>query len=162
MGNSPTSFRTSIGGTPLPPTALLPATTNYAESAPWKAAIKQAVTDLRCAAPAIVQDFDSDTQTVAEQIAMGELVRQPDGPEWTPIYPISNVPICLPRAGGFALTTPIQAGHEGLLVFSDTMFDLWWQNGGVQPLRGAPVVQPNHERRRHDVTDCFFIPGVWN
>ncbi len=141
---------------------LTPSQLNYAESAQWKAILKQAFIDLRCAAPAIVQSFDAEKQTVAVQIAMSELVKNPAGPQWTPINPIYNVPICIPRGGGFSLTFPLQQGDEGLLVFTDTMFDLWWQNGGIQPPAGAPLAQPNHERRRHDLTDCFFIPGIWN
>jgi Phage protein Gp138 N-terminal domain len=162
MGNSPTSFETGIGGASSQNPSLTPLQLVFAESAQWKAILRQALTDLRCAAPAIVQSFDPDTQTVAVQIAMSELVKNPNGPQWTPIGPIYKVPICTFRAGGFALTLPIEEGDEGLLVFTDTMFDLWWQNGGVQPPAGAPLTQPNHERRRHDVTDCFFIPGLWN
>jgi Phage protein Gp138 N-terminal domain len=162
MGNSPTSFKTGIGGTSAGNPVLTPPQLTYAESAQWKAILKQALIDLRCAAPAIVQSFDPDTQTVAVQIAMSELVKNPNGPQWTPVNPIYNVPICLPTGGGFSVTLPIQQGDEGLLVFSDTMFDLWWQNGGIQPPAGAPLTQPNHERRRHDVTDCFFIPGLRN
>jgi hypothetical protein len=141
---------------------LTPSQLNYSESAQWKQILQQALNDLRCAAPAVVQSFDPDTQTVTVQILMSELVKNPNGPVWTAIYPIALVPILVPRAGGFCLTLPITAGDEGLLVFSDTMFDLWWQNGGQQPPPGSPLTQPNHERRRHDVTDCFFIPGVWN
>lgn len=134
---------------------------HYADTAQWKTILRQALTDLRVAIPAIVKSFDANTQCVTVQIAVSELVRL-NSPTWTEIDPVQNVPIVLPRAGGYSLTLPIEDGDEGLLVFSDTCFDLWWQNGGVQPPGGAPFTQPFHERRRHDVTDPFFIPGIWS
>jgi hypothetical protein len=152
----------SNGNAPQP-AHLTPSQLAYADTSPWKVAIQNAVADLRCACPAIVVLFDPDTQLVAVQIAMKELVKYADGPKWVPIPTIYRVPIVLPRAGGMCITMPIAAGDEGLLVFTDTAFDLWWLTGGQQPQgKNPPIVQPQHERRRHDVTDCFFIPGCWN
>lgn len=147
MSNTPTLF----------PTQLI-----FSDDAAVKALLRQKLFDLRVAAPAIVKEFDAVKQVVSVQIAMAELVQFPNGPEWTAINPIFNVPVVLPRAGGFTLTMPIAPGDEGLLVFTDTMFDMWWVNGGQQPPAGAPLTQTLHERRRHDLTDCFFIPGCWN
>lgn len=132
---------------------LTPAQLNAAESAQWQEILRQALTDLRVAAPAIVQSFDPVKQVVAVQMAIKELVRTPNGPQPTAISPIYNVPIILPRAGGLALTLPITAGDEGMLVFCDACIDLWWARGGVQE---------QFERRRHDLSDCGFYPGMWN
>lgn len=85
-----------------------------------------------------------------------------NNPQWTAIYPIDNVPIVIPRAGGFCLTLPIKAGDEGMLVFCDQCIDAWWENGGIQPPPGGPLAQPNFERRRHDISDCGFYPGLWS
>lgn len=153
--------------------ALTPEQLTYAESAQWKKILRQAVVDLRVCSPAIVQSFNAAAQTVSVQIAMSELIRFPSGGKWVAIPPINNVPVCLPRAGGFSLTLPLKAGDEGFLIFCDTCFDLWWQNGGQQPQPatlkngawqgGAPLFQPNHEwRRRHDVSDCGFFPQGWS
>ena len=145
------------------PAHLSPTQLNYADTAMWKTAILNAVIDLRVACPAIVVAFDPATQCVTAQVAMKELVRFANGPKWQAIADIFKVPIVVPRAGGFSLTLPIQAGDEGLLVFSDQAFDLWWLNGGQQPPGiNPPLKQPQHEQRRHDITDCFFIPGCWN
>lgn len=64
-----------------------------------------------------------------------------------------DVPIVIPRAGGYALTLPIQAGDECLVVFGDMCMDGWWQSGGVQN---------QVECRRHDLSDGFAIIGVWS
>ena len=151
MGNSPR------------PANLTPDQLLAAETAQWRSAIRAAIHDLRVACPAIVLKFDAVAQTATVQIVMKELVQFPPGPKWVAINPLYDVPIVLPRGGGFALTMPIQPGDEGLLVFTDTAFDLWWLAGNVQPPgQNPPIVQPQHERRRHDITDCFFICGCWN
>lgn len=141
---------------------LTPAQLNGSLTAQWQEFLRQFSAELRCAIPAIVQSFNATTQVVSVIIAVSELVRKPEGPEWDQIAPINNVPIVLPRAGGFCLTLPITAGDEGMLVFCDACIDLWWKHGGVQPPPGAPLVQPQFERRRHHVTDCGFIPGPWS
>jgi phage baseplate assembly protein gpV len=64
-----------------------------------------------------------------------------------------DVPVVLPRAGGFVLSFPVAAGDECLVVFSDTNMDAWWQAGGVQ----NPV-----DRRRHALADGFAILGPWS
>lgn len=146
---------------------LTPAQLAQAQTAQWKEILRQALADMRVAAPAIVQSFNAN-QTVNVQIAVSELVRTPDGPSWAQIAAINNVPIIVPRGGGFSLTLPLKPGDEGWLVFCDSCIDLWWLNGGVQPPptwpkpAGASLIQPQFERRRHDVTDCGFFPGAWN
>lgn len=143
--------------------SLSPAQITFAESAQWKTILRQAIVDLRVCIPAIVQSFDPQKQVASVKIAISELVRFPNGAQWKSIPPINNVPVCLPRAGGFALTLPLAAGDEGFLVFCDTCIDLWWQSGGQQPPEGAPIFQPNHEwRRRHDISDCGFFPMGWS
>lgn len=147
----------------FPPASLTPEQLNYAESAQWTRILRQALMDLRCATPAIVQsvDYTQNPPVVTVQVALSELVHTTKGPQWTAMTPISNVPICLPRAGGFLLTLPIKAGDEGLLVFCDACIDLWQKSGGVQPPPGAAPVQPNLDGgRRHDFWDCGFCPGM--
>lgn len=146
----------------FPPAQLTPEQLNYSDTAQWTRVLKQALMDLRCAAPGIVKsvDYTKSPPVVTVQVAISELVRGANGPQWTAIQLIANVPICLPRAGGFLLTLPVKAGDTGLLIFCDSCIDLWWKSGGLQPPPGAPVTQPNFENRRHDITDCGFIPGM--
>lgn len=130
---------------------LTPSQLNYAETSQWKAILRAALNDLRVSIPAIVQDFDPLTQSCTVKVAIREVVRTPDGPQNTEIAPILKVPVILPSAGGFSLTLPLVKGDEGLLVFCDMCFDLWWTRSGVQN---------QLERRRHDLTDCGFFPGA--
>ena len=131
---------------------LTPSQLNQAETARWKTLLHHALVDLRVAIPAIVLDFDPSDQTVSVTVAIREVVRTNTGPKNVEISPVHKVPVMLPRAGGFCLTMPLQAGDEGMLVFCDMCIDLWWARGKVQD---------QLERRRHDLTDCGFYPGMW-
>jgi hypothetical protein len=116
--------------------------------------------------------MDAVHQTVTVQIAIQERVRPPAGPaQWWDVPPIVNVPIIVPRGGGFSMTLPLKKGDNGLLVFCDTCFDNWWVNGqtNAPPAQNTPALpvcpsgsQRQNEIRRHYVHDCGLIPGMWS
>lgn len=113
----------------------------------------QMLCGLRVACPGIIQSFDPVKQTVSVQLAIREnillnLIRTP-----TAIAPLIDVPIVLPRAGNCTLTMPIQQGDECLVIFGDMCIDGWWQAGGIQN---------QLDKRRHDLSDGFCIPGPWS
>lgn len=111
-------------------------------------------TDLRVSIPGIVQSFDPIEQTVTVQPAVKERIIGPEGDmEMVNLPILLDVPIVFPRAGGFVLTMPVQAGDECLIIFADMCIDSWWSQGGVQ-------VQA--EKRRHDLSDGFAIMGTWS
>ena len=133
---------------------LSPSQLVNSQIAQWKQAIRQALTEARVAIPGILtSDIDPTAQTVSVQIAIQEQVKTQQGAKWMTIAPVDNVPVVLPRGGGWSFTLPLKKGDEGLLVFCDTCFDFWWQNGGVQNTIG------NH---RHEHWDCGFVPGMWS
>lgn len=107
--------------------------------------------DLRVASPGIIQTFDASKQTVTVLVAVKERIKIEGVVSLASIPLLVDVPIVIPQAGGYNLTFPIQAGDECLLVFSDTCFDAWYQNGGMQ----APM-----SLRRHDLSDAFAIVGI--
>lgn len=153
---------------PSPLLQLTPSQVNWAQTEQWKLLLRQALAETRCATPAFAaEDMDPVSQTVTVQIALQERVRTNTGPAWMDVPPIIMVPIVLPRAGGFGMTLPVVKGTEGLLVFCDTCFDLWWKNG--QTFSPPPTTpqgtvasgsQRQNEIRRHHVHDCGFIPGM--
>lgn len=110
--------------------------------------------DLRVAVPGIVQAFNAEEQTVTVQVAIREKLCDEEGNEvWTDIPLLVDVPIVVPRAGGYVLTLPVQQGDECLVVFADSCIDAWWQSGGVQN---------QIDCRRHDLSDGFAILGCWS
>lgn len=119
-------------------------------------ALAQHGCDLRVAIPAVVQSFDEEEQTVTVQPAVQELIRIARLPTDVSLPVLEDVPIVLPRAGGFSLTLPVSAGDECLVIFADMCIDAWWQSGAQDgPERQLEV-------RRHDLSDGFAILGPWS
>lgn len=107
--------------------------------------------NLRCATPGIIQSFDAEKQTVTAQVAIRERIKINGVITVEEIPLLLDLPICIPTAGGFSLTVPVEAGDECLVVFADTCFDAWYQSGGVQ----NPMAM-----RRHDLSDGIAIVGI--
>lgn len=120
---------------------------------PIRNALAQFGSNLRVAIPGIIQSFDADTQTVSVQPAISEIFRIDAVPTVVNLPLLEDVPIIIPRAGGFSVTLPIQPGDECLLIFADMCIDAWFQSGGVQ---GQPA------KFRHAIGDGFAIVGPWN
>lgn len=115
-------------------------------------AIKSALAVVWTNLPCIVESYDPDKQTVSVTPAIQIPVMREDGSmDLVDLPLIPDVPVCWPKAGGFALTFPVKRGDECLVHFSSRCIDLWWQNGGIQP---------PFENRKHDLSDGFatFAP----
>ena len=113
--------------------------------------------NLRCAAPGIIKKFDKDKQTVSVQLVIKDIISldTKNGREVKSIQIplLKDVPIVIPRAGGFSITLPIKEDDECLVIFADSHIDAWWQNGDIQEPMSA---------RRHDLSDGFAILGTWS
>ena len=104
--------------------------------------------DLRVACPGIVESFDATAQTATVNVALREKINIDGNLEWTDIPTLVDVPVLFPRAGGYAITFPVQAGDECLVIFCDLCIDAHWQSGGVQN---------QIDKRRHDLSDGMAI-----
>lgn len=114
-----------------------------------RGAIAGALAGTWTALPGLVVSVDLDAQTLAVQPTIqGAVTSQEGATQYVNLPMLVDVPIVWPRAGGFALTFPISAGDEVLVVFADRCIDSWWQSGGI----GAPA-----EPRMHDLSDGFAI-----
>jgi len=103
------------------------------------------------ALPGVVVDVNLSAQTCSVQPTIQGVVTDAQNNAVAVNLPVLlDVPIIFPRAGGFAVTMPLAAGDEVLVVFASRCIDAWWQNGGI----GAPV-----EARMHDLSDAIAIPG---
>lgn len=104
------------------------------------------------AIPAIVDSVDFTTMTISAQPAIqGQLTDLNGLVSYVNLPLLIHVPIQFPVAGGFALTLPIKANDEVLVIFASRCIDSWWQSGGV----GVPL-----EFRMHDLSDGFAIVGI--
>lgn len=141
-----------------------------AEQEQWFKTLSDFGADLRCASPAFLTEDMGADQTVTAQIALQEFVSPIVGakPAWLDVPPIFKVPVKWLRGGGYSITCPLKKGDEGLLVFADVCIDNWWQLGQTNAPKAANADAPSgtqtqfERTRRHDITDCFFLPGVWS
>lgn len=117
----------------------------------FRASFRGEQAKLWTALPATVLDVNLERQTITAQGVINGVITNKDGSK-TPLDPpvFINVPICFPRGGGYAITFPLRAGDEVLIIFSSRCIDGWWQSGGIQ-------VPP--DLRMHDLSDGFAIPG---
>jgi hypothetical protein len=117
----------------------------------------------RVAIPGVIESFDPVTQTCVVKPALQDLLRVNNLLQWSDIYPCLDVPVVMPRAGGFAITLPVIKGDEVLLVFLDNCMDAWWQSGCTQDAAGNYVGQYLLDPyRRHDLSDAVAIIGMWS
>ncbi|MCB2297803.1 Gp138 family membrane-puncturing spike protein [Clostridium tagluense] len=108
----------------------------------------------RVAEPGIIQAFDPVEQTVTVQLTIREQLTNEDGTkQWVTLPLLLDVPIVIPRAGGYLLTMPVTKGDECLVIFGDMCMDAWFTLGGIQN---------QIEKRRHDLSDGFAILGVYS
>ena len=122
-------------------------------AAHFREALKAYTKSVRVAMPATVVSFDAAKQTVVVQPAIREIERIAGVITTVGLPQLVDVPVMLPRAGGYTLTMPIAAGDECLVIFADSCIDAWWQSGGEQN---------QAEQRRHHLADGFAILGPWN
>jgi len=104
--------------------------------------------NLHTCLPGIIVNFDGVTQTATVQPAIQRIFTE-KGPVNLPVC--VDVPVLFPGGGGFALTFPVTAGDECLLMFSERAIDLWFTFGQTQP--------PS-EYRLHDLSDGVALVGL--
>ena len=116
--------------------------------------LEQFSANLRVASPGIIESFDPIKQTVRVQLAIREkIIISGQLPRYETIPVLVDVPVFMPRAGGYAITMPIIPGDECLVIFGDRCMDAWWQSGGVQN---------QIEKRYHDLSDGCALLGIWS
>ncbi len=109
--------------------------------------------ELRVAMPGIIDSWDADTQTASVRLALRERVVNAGAEKDLDIPLLVDVPVVMPKAGGYALAFTPRQGDEVLVIFADVCIDTWWQSGGIQN---------QGDRRRHDFSDGFAVFGCWS
>lgn len=106
-----------------------------------RAALDGRQAEMWTALPGIVQSFDPAAMTVSVQPAVAGRISDEAGKAASVDLPIlPDVPVVFPGGGGFALTFPVAAGDECLVVFASRCIDAWWQSGGVgEPMEPSSV-----------------------
>jgi hypothetical protein len=99
------------------------------------------------ALPGQIVSFDPATQRATVQ----PLYKAKFNGVPTDMPELIEVPVVMPRGGGFAFTFPIKPGDGVQLMFQSRNSDLWYQEGGEQEGFSA---------RMHDLSDAVAIPGL--
>ena len=100
------------------------------------------LSSLHCALPGTVVSFDPSTQTAEIQpaVRMGSLA-----------FPVlSDVPVFFPGSRESAITWPVSAGDECLVILADVDIDAWFDSGEAEVPRSA---------RKHSLSDAFAFVG---
>lgn len=109
------------------------------------------LSSLRVALPGKVVSYDPTTQTAEVQPMLNPAFEVDDGILVDDLSSIPGVPVCFEAGGGFAVTMPLAAGDEGMLVFADFSLDYWRSSG----LQAAP-----EDMRVHGIGGAAFWPGL--
>jgi len=110
-------------------------------------ALDNRLKSLHTACPGIVVSFNSDVQTAVVQPTI-QMVMVNGNQVNLPLC--LDVPVHVLQGGVFAMTMPVTAGDECLLVFSERCIDGWFSGGSTAP----PA-----DYRMHDYSDGFAFVG---
>lgn len=103
---------------------------------------------MRVALPAKVTSFDPEKQTISCIPTVRELININGKAKFVTLPELRDVPINIPRGGGWSITLPIKVGQECMVVFQDLCIDGWWFRGDIQNW---------NDLRRHDLSDAIAI-----
>ena len=103
---------------------------------------REIASSMHCALPGTVTSFDPETQTVSVQPALKR------GLFSLPV--IRDVPVFFPGSKDQAVTWPVSAGDECLLIFADSDIDRWFDSGETEEPFSA---------RQHSLPDAFAFVG---
>jgi hypothetical protein len=101
--------------------------------------------------PGIVEAFNADNTVNVTPAIQGSVILPTGIVQQVNLPLLQKCPVVFPMGGGIALTFPITAGDEVLIVVASRCIDTWWEKGGINP----PVML-----RMHDINDGFCIPGI--
>ena len=111
-------------------------------------AVKSALVDTHTSMPGCIVSYNRDLQTCSVQpcikrrYSTGEVVNLPI---------IQNVPVQFPGGGEFKMHYDLEKDDDVLIMFSERSIDEWIKKGGTVE---------STQKRIHDLTDAFVIPGV--
>jgi len=105
--------------------------------------------DLHTSLPGKVLAFNATNQTVDVQPSIKRYIEDKE----VNIPVLKDVPLRFLKTGDFSITAPIKIDDEVLLIFCERAIDNWLTQGDIQT--------PD-DRRKHDYSDAFAIPMMYN
>ncbi len=110
------------------------------------------LTEMRVALPGTITSYDEETRN-AEVLPL--IMRKSfDAQEAIALPIIPNVPVVHPQTQKGALILPVSPGDPVTLIISDRSLEDWKASSGTLPTEAV-------DKRKHDLSDCWAIPGGW-
>jgi len=130
---------------------------NANEDDALRAHIQNALQRLHTVIPAKVMAFNETNQTIDALPTIQRVFLNEDKSLRYEDYPlIKECPVVFIQGGSFIITTPIAAGDQCLLFFSEKCIDNWWTADSVTK-SSRPF-----EMRSFDLSDGFALVGINN
>lgn len=108
--------------------------------------------NMNCVKVATIVEFDESTLTAKCRVNNKRLLNlKDDGNQILQDYPDIYAKVCFFGWGDIAITHPVNAGMEGLLLFNDRELETWFLTGEPGELAYD---------RCHDLSDAIFICGL--
>ena len=105
--------------------------------------------NMNCVKIGRITAFDAVKRTAKVEVMFRRLLA--DGKTIQDFPLLQDCPVFTLQGGGSALTVPIAAGDECLVLFSDNNIDAWYE-------AGQPALP--YDGRRHDISDGIAIVGL--
>lgn len=119
-----------------------------------KFGIDQAIDDIFTATPGTVLSYDPTTNIAVVKPMVKRALYAVDDEQrsYEELPNLASVPVVWPRAGGFAVTLPMQPGDSVLLIFS---------HSGLAEWRASGQLSEPADARKHSIGWPFAIPGAF-
>lgn len=115
-------------------------------------AIDTGMAKIRVSMPARVESFDPDTHRINAKPLLPDVLVDADGKRHVlPLAVVPNIPVQVPRGGGYSQTFPLAVGDKVTLLFSDRSLDAF-----LAGRHDADPVDP----RTHDLNDPVALLGA--
>lgn len=125
-------------------------------------AIEDRLAEVHVMLPGRIDAYDAATQKADVEPLIKRLQRTVDGEirEDLPIIP--GVPVAFPRAGGFKITMPVNAGDRCMLVFCERSTEAY-QIGQERKGTSDLILQTDPQTfEMHNLTDAVAVMGWYN
>lgn len=126
-------------------------------------AIEDRLAELHVMLPGRIDRYDATTQKADVEPLIKRLQKTADGEISEELPVIPGVPVAFPRAGGFKITFPVEAGDRCTLVFCERSTENYQTGNGRRGDNNALIRQTDPDNFSvHDLTDAVCFLGWYN
>ena len=126
-------------------------------------AIEDRLAEVHVMLPGRIDAYDATLQKADVEPLIRRLQKTVDGEIKEDLPVIPGVPVVFPRAGGFKITMPVQAGDRCMLVFCERSIETYQTGTGRRGDNTALIRQSDPDTfEMHNLSDPVAIMGWYN